>query len=546
VDPLKRILIVEDEAVVRLHLVQIVKRLGYVVVGTAPSADAAVALADSERPDLILMDVQLQGERDGIDAATEISQRHDTGIVFLTAFADEKTVARTQTAGALGYIVKPFSEEDLRAGIATAMTAVARIRSLKRFGPAAEVKADDVTASASRVMIYSHDTFGLGHLRRSLNLAGALVERFSDLSVLIVTGSAVAHRFPFPERVDYVKLPAVRKVSSERYEARSLNMPDDSIAHLRANILLRTVQDFDPGIVLVDHSPVGMRGELRPTLEWLNSRRPDCVKILGLRDVLDAPELVQANWEKEGIYDVLNESYDHILVYGMQSVFDPVDAYAFPASLRERTNFVNYVVEDIEVPDDVQQSETPNVLVTIGGGDGGGREVIGTCIDMVKRYAGEMTFRVRVLPGPFIDPVLLDEFHEAAKGLPIDMVGFVESSVDEMHRADVVVCTGGYNTTMQALRYGKSVLVIPRVMHRREQQMRATFFCDRGVLDTVHPDEVGADSLYEKITTLLGEEVRASQIDKRRALEFDGAARFGDFIGKHILLGLQPQEATNE
>ncbi|MBT3344421.1 MAG: response regulator [Gemmatimonadetes bacterium] len=109
-----KILIVEDEAVVARDIEQTLTRLGFDVVGTAQFANEAVAKVAEHKPDLVLMDISLQGKRDGVEAAQIIDERTQTPIVFLTAHTDKATVARAQGISPAGYLVKPFNRERLR------------------------------------------------------------------------------------------------------------------------------------------------------------------------------------------------------------------------------------------------------------------------------------------------------------------------------------------------------------------------------------------------------------------------------------------------
>lgn len=108
------ILIVEDERVVAIDLEQQLRRLGYSVVGRAANALDALRLVEERAPRLVLMDIQLPGEMDGIDAARTIRRRFDVPVVYLTAHSDERTLQRALTAEPFGYIVKPFHERELR------------------------------------------------------------------------------------------------------------------------------------------------------------------------------------------------------------------------------------------------------------------------------------------------------------------------------------------------------------------------------------------------------------------------------------------------
>jgi PAS domain S-box-containing protein len=115
------VLLVEDEPIVALELRAHLEGMGYAVAGHETSGPAAVAAAARARPDLVLMDVNLDGPMDGIEAATQIRAARDVPVVFLTAFGDAATLARAEAAAPFGYLVKPFEERDLRATLAVAL-----------------------------------------------------------------------------------------------------------------------------------------------------------------------------------------------------------------------------------------------------------------------------------------------------------------------------------------------------------------------------------------------------------------------------------------
>ena len=116
-----RILVVEDETIVAMDLAATLRRMGHEVVGTVGTGSAAIDLARSRTPDLILMDVRLKGPMDGIEAAATIQRQRSTAIVFLTAHADIETVERSKAAAPHGYLVKPFDEHALHRVIQVAL-----------------------------------------------------------------------------------------------------------------------------------------------------------------------------------------------------------------------------------------------------------------------------------------------------------------------------------------------------------------------------------------------------------------------------------------
>ncbi|CCO24340.1 response regulator [Maridesulfovibrio hydrothermalis] len=117
----KRILVVDDERIVNLDIQATLKRLGYIIVGDAVSGDEAIEKAAKFKPDLVLMDIKLRGEMDGVEAANFIIKSYDVPVVFLTAYSDDQTLNRAKLSGPFGYLLKPFEERDLRSAIEIAL-----------------------------------------------------------------------------------------------------------------------------------------------------------------------------------------------------------------------------------------------------------------------------------------------------------------------------------------------------------------------------------------------------------------------------------------
>src|SRR5215510_421971 len=111
------VMVVEDEQLIAKDIADTLTKLGYDVTGTVSSAEACVESAETQRPDLVLMDIHLQGELDGIEAARLLRERFDIPVVFLSAYADEGTVARAKLSAPLGYLLKPFRKSELRSAV---------------------------------------------------------------------------------------------------------------------------------------------------------------------------------------------------------------------------------------------------------------------------------------------------------------------------------------------------------------------------------------------------------------------------------------------
>jgi predicted glycosyltransferase len=120
-----------------------------------------------------------------------------------------------------------------------------------------------------RVLVYSHDSYGLGHLRRCRAIAQSLVTYRQDLSVLIIAGSPLIGSFSFHPNVDFIRVPGVVKLSNESYAAHSPGMSIEDLTAIRSAIILETARIFEPDIFIVDKEPLGLRGEVAETLALL-------------------------------------------------------------------------------------------------------------------------------------------------------------------------------------------------------------------------------------------------------------------------------------
>lgn len=328
------------------------------------------------------------------------------------------------------------------------------------------------TDRAPRVMLYSHDTYGLGHLRRSRALAGAITRADPSASALILTGSPVAGRFAFPRRVDHIRLPGVTKRSDGSYVAQTLGMDIEEITELRAALIETSARQYDPDILIVDKEPSGFRGELLPTLECL-ARTGRARLVLGLRDVLDDPGLLAAEWARKGAIEATQKYYDEIWVYGQRDFYDPVAGLDLGPEVRARMHWTGYLRRELghaEAP----AEDGPYILITPGGGGDG--EFM---VDLVlSAYEQDPTLAPRavIVYGPFLSGETRAEFEARVARLDgrVSSVGF-ESQIETLFaHAQGVICMGGYNTFCEVLSFDQRAVIVPRTVPRLEQWIRAS------------------------------------------------------------------------
>jgi len=332
----------------------------------------------------------------------------------------------------------------------------------------------------SRVLIYSHDTFGLGHLRRCRAIAHALVERSKDVSVLILSGSPIIGSFDFRARVDFVRVPGVIKLRNGEYTSLNLHVDIEEMLAMRASIMQHTAEIFDPDLFIVDKEPLGLRGELQGTLEMLRARGTSLV--LGLRDVMDDPDLLAPEWERKNVVPALDGLYDELWVYGLPQICDPLEGIEVPPSVRKRMVYTGYLrrgLPDGPVPDGLRE---PYILVTPGGG-GDGDAMVDWVLSAYEADPG-LPYPAVVVTGPFMAPEAQAEFaSRAARLTRVEMLTFAPTMERLMERAVGVVAMGGYNTFCEILSFDKRALIVPRTAPRREQYIRASRAMDLGLVN---------------------------------------------------------------
>jgi predicted glycosyltransferase len=326
----------------------------------------------------------------------------------------------------------------------------------------------------ARVLIYSHDTFGLGHLRRSRAIANAIVDEWPDASVIIISGSPVIGNFEFGSGVDYIRIPGVTKLPDGDYRSLNLNASLELAVGLRQAIILRAAEAFRPNVFIVDKEPTGFRGEVLPTLEFLKGL--GCRLVLGVRDVMDEPAQLASEWERKGAKDALERYYDEIWVYGLKDVYQPLAALDLSPEARDRITYTGYIRRDVPEASGLTRypkiTRQPFILVTTGGG-GDGDELIDW---VISAYEADPTLEMPALLlfGPFINRDRRRAFMERISRHPrLDALSFDNKIELLMQKAAAVVAMGGYNTFCEILSLNKRALIVPRTRPRLEQYIRA-------------------------------------------------------------------------
>ena len=350
----------------------------------------------------------------------------------------------------------------------------------------------------AKVLIYSHDSFGLGHLRRCRAIANALVDAFKGMSVMIISGSPMISQFDFRSRVSFITVPGVVKLRNGDYTALGLHVDLNETLAMRASMIQHAAEVFAPDIFIVDKEPLGLRGEIENTLRWL--RMKGCLNVLGLRDVMDDSEALQSEWKRKEAVPAVENLYHEIWVYGTQATGNPVEGIKLQDKIIKRMHYLGYLRRDVpdSVPLPERYSQAPYILVTPGGGGDGE-----TLVDWVIRaYESETNGKLMhgvVIVGPFMKTETQLDFKRRIARIPrLSFEVFTNRIEMLMKNAEGIVAMGGYNTFCEILSFDRRALLVPRETPRLEQKIRADFAEDNRLAEVLYHENSANTQLMSK------------------------------------------------
>ncbi|MEI4488543.1 glycosyltransferase family protein [Frigidibacter sp. MR17.14] len=351
---------------------------------------------------------------------------------------------------------------------------------------------DSPSFDNARILMYSHDTFGLGHLRRCREIAHALVEAHRGLSVLIISGATIAGAFDYRVRVDFLKIPSVIKLRNGEYTSLAAHTKLEDTLAMRRALIRQTAETFRPDIFITDKEPMGLHGEIEETLDYLKAQGTRLV--LGLREVMDAPHLLAAEWARSDMLRKIERYYDSIWAYGPEGFHDPLGGLDVSPALRARMRYTGFLQRSVH-----RHADTPSrdlgdyILVTTGGG-GDGAELIRDVFAAYRADPG-LTRRAVVVLGPYLPARERSELLAAGDALPrVEVIEFDNRMEDLIAGAQAVVGMGGYNTYCEILSFDRPALIVPRVTPREEQLIRASRAAELGLIRMMRAEE-SADPL---------------------------------------------------
>lgn len=351
-------------------------------------------------------------------------------------------------------------------------------------------------------MLYSHDTHGLGHIRRNRKVADALLSVYPDASIVIATGSSFAGGYRQQNGVTLAQMPPVKKLADGSYGSADPVVTFSRTITERQRVLIDTACDFQPDLLITDKEAGGLTGELLPVLEILKATGARMV--LGLREVLDEPEAVKREWARNRTHQTIERFYDAIWVYGPDDFHDPLAGLDVSETVSGKRQFVGYLPFDPGVTEPRLPTKLPEefILVTTGGG-GDGEALLRAVFEAAKTGAG---FRIPlvILPGPYLNEQSKSELLAEAKRIGgIHLLDFDPESERLMAASSGVVAMCGYNTFCEVIQLDKPALFVPRETPRREQLIRAERAAELGLSQVMRiGDAADAERLHDTIAAL--------------------------------------------
>lgn len=345
-----------------------------------------------------------------------------------------------------------------------------------------------------KILLYSHDSYGLGHLRRSQTIAHALVSAMPQLSVLIVSGSPVIGQFEWMHGVDFMRVPGITKLHNGDYESHHLNIDIQKLVKLRGALIAQTIETFEPDLIIVDKEPLGLRGELVEGL--IKAKEKNIQVILGLRDVLDDTVSLNIEWQRKNIYPQLDKFYDEIWVYGIEAMGSPLQNLPISKSVEDKIAFTGFLNRLGNSASFTTQKGLKKIdhdkdfLLGMVGGGGDGDELIEALLSTYEQFE-EFLLPIVLILGPFMVKEAKTRFLERAKKLKKVEILFFSSDIEcLLHKTKGIISMGGYNSFCEILSFDKPSLIYPRIVPRREQYIRAIHAQKEGLVNVLSEEDL--------------------------------------------------------
>jgi predicted glycosyltransferase len=305
----------------------------------------------------------------------------------------------------------------------------------------------------------------------------------------------------------------------------------------RSGIVSATLLRLRPHVFLVDHAPLGIKGELRLALEMAREELGGTRTVIGLRDIVDDSAVVRRTWKEQDIYGVLEHFYDQILIYGSRELYDVTSHYGFSDALAERTIFAGYIAKDRSLePRLAAEAAWPHALragdvriLVMGGGGADAEPLFGAFLDAWPDIIAGAPGQALLVMGPLMPAVTATAIEKrVADASAIEIIRDSKSMLSLISTADAVVSMGGYNSVVEVVSALKPLVICPRESPRKEQLVRARVIAELGLARVVRIDREGSRSLARAVLQAI--EDGPPPASALRGIDLGGADRVAELL----------------
>ncbi|WP_419913406.1 glycosyltransferase family protein [Hoeflea sp.] len=366
-------------------------------------------------------------------------------------------------------------------------------------------------STAAHLILYSHDTFGLGHIRRNRKIARSLVDAFPDLQATIITGSGLSGEYASHPRIRFVEIDQVEKQPDGEYRAVNPEMSISEAIEARRAAIMDFVHSNPADIFIADKEPLGLLGELTDALGYLKTR--GTTLILGLRDVLDEAEKLKKEWKNKGIYGSIEGLYDQIWIYGSEDFYNPLAHLDLPQSVVSRCSYTGYLYQPQPEFEMTPVDGVPEDYLLVTAGGGGDGDFLMNAVLGAYEHDATIPCPAVLLLGPFSGAQHEKQIRERANAIEgVQVIRFNTEPEALIRQSKAVIGMCGYNTFCEVVAREKRVLFVPRQSPRMEQLIRAERARELGLCEMVRAEDAeNPENLASAIRALIADADKPGQ-----------------------------------
>lgn len=374
-----------------------------------------------------------------------------------------------------------------------------------------------------KILFYCQYLAGMGHLVRSTEIVRQLVP---DFQVCFVNGGQPIAEFELPDRIEIVHLPPILEEAGE-LQAVDSAVDIEVVKQQRIQQLLAVFDRFQPDAVITECFPFSkhrVKFELLPLLDRAKAANYPVKILCSVRDLVMTQTLSPQAWARkyEKVCDLVNRYYDLILFHGDPQLQRLEDFFPQADRLQPEVYYTGYVAQSLPdtplSPIDAANlsQDRPMIVASVGGGRFG-YELLNALKQASPILTRSIPHRIYAFAGPLMPEAQFQDLLDATAELTIRR--FTPHLIEYMHRSDLSISLGGYNTTMNILQTGVRALVFPFISENQagEQSIRAEKLEKQGILQVLHPEDLRGDQLAAKILDYLQQQPSPHRFDLQGA-----------------------------